>query len=177
MPFKIITLRHILSVAAGLIVSLSAFAQNQPNHAFEITIRPTQSYIKVTDLITLGENLEQKNEFRFLLHKDLIIESPAGLKPQLIISEQLQSIAEKISVPLHQYNIPLTSNQKQLTISYRGRISHSLTKPEEESARSFSKTAGLIDKEGIFLAKSTAWYPLSEQELVTFSAQIELPSS
>ena len=177
MPFKIITLRTILSIAAGLIVSLSAFAQNQLNHAFEIAIRPTQSYIKVKDLITLSDDLGQKNEFRFLLHKDMIIESPAGLKPQLIISTQLQSIAEKINVPLHQYNIPLTNNQKQLTISYRGRISHSLTKPEEESARSFSETSGLIDKEGVFLAKSTAWYPLSEQELVTFSAQIELPSN
>ncbi len=168
---------YALIFVLGLFISFAAVAQNQSNHAFEISIKPDQSYIKVKDVITLSDAYLQENEFRFLLHADLVIESPANIKVQKIISTQLQSTAKEINVPLHQYNIPLGENQKQLTIRYRGRISEPVTKPGEESTKSFSETSGLIDRKGIFLAKVSAWYPLTENELLTFSAQIELPPS
>jgi len=171
----IIKLTNTLIFTLGLSVSYSSFAQNQAHHSLEITIRPNQSFIKAKDRISLSDNSVQQKEFRFLLHKNLIVVSPAELKPIEKLSENLQGIADKLDIPLHQYVIPLTDGQKQLTISYRGRISHQPAQTDEVSTKSLGQTSGIIDKKGIFLAKSTAWYPLTENALLTFSAQIELP--
>jgi len=172
----IIKITNTLILGMGLFVSYAVFAQKQAHHSLDITIRPNQSFIKVTDLISLSDNTVQQKEFRFLLHKNLVIESPAKLKPQEKISEHLQGIADNLGIPLLQYNVPLTDNQTQLTISYSGRITHPAAQTEKETAKSLNQTSGLIDKKGIFLAKSTAWYPLTENALVTFSAEIELPA-
>jgi aminopeptidase N len=140
------------------------------HHAMTVTLDPATSGLKVTTQITLPDSAKAGQEIQFLLHKDLQVQSAQqNLREQPVILPALKKMLDTAAVPMKEYRVTLPAGAKTLTLSYHGKISHALDEND-------GGTPGLIASDGVFLAHSTAWYPLfNDDELVTFDVQIRLP--
>lgn len=136
------------------------------HHTLNIKLEPGSSTITAQDTITLPDHLASLPYFEFLLH--------AGLNPQSS-THSIETVATPSNSIQHHYRVTLTADKQAITLNYSGIINHPISATGEQYARGFKETPGLIDKEGIFLAGSTLWYPLVPEQLVSFELSISLP--
>ncbi len=146
------------------------------HHQLTVQLRPKSSSLKVSDLVTLPAALLVDSKVEFSLHSDLVIDGAEGRV------EKLESVAtgdpsdlNNGAVPVTRYQITLPAGAGAFSISYHGKIHHKIARPEEESARSFSASPGLIDTEGVFLAASSHWFPEISGHLMSFKMTVALP--
>ena len=140
------------------------------HHTMTLTLDPATSELKVTTRITLPDSTKAGQEIQFLLHNDLQVQSAQqNLREQPVTLPALKKILDTAAVPLKQYRVNLPDGAKTLALSYHGKINHALDEND-------GGTPGLVSSDGVFLAHSTAWYPLfKDNELVTIDVQIRLP--
>lgn len=138
------------------------------HHDMKISILPTKSTITVQDEITLSDTLQTQNQLEFSIHDDLQLQYP----PQAV---KLGVTKATDKVPLARYRVRLKPGQKKIRIVYSGIINHKIENSENESDRSFSNSLGVISEEGVFLAASTAWYPLLQEKLLSFRMSVTMP--
>ena len=140
------------------------------HHTMTLTLDPATSELKVTTRITLPDSTKAGQEIQFLLHNDLQVKSAQqDLREQPVTLPALKKILDTAAVPLKQYRVNLPDGAKTLALSYDGKINHALDEND-------GGTPGLVSSDGVFLAHSTAWYPLfKDNELVTIDVQIRLP--
>jgi hypothetical protein len=142
--------------------------KNSIHHEIQAKVSPVEHRIAVQDRITLPEN--HPREFHFLLHKGLHPLSPTeGVK---IIREK----EEHEGVPLESYRVKLPPATHTFVLKYSGSIRHPLVPYGKEEAGGFSQTPGIISEEGVYLAGSSYWYPVINEDLITFSLQAKLPA-
>jgi hypothetical protein len=146
-------------------------AANPVHHEMILALDPAQSELEVTTRITLPETAKAGREIRFLLHADLQVQSSeVSIQKQNNDDPLVQKLRETSGVPLNLYRVILADKMTTLQLKYTGKIHHAL----DDSA----ETPGLISSDGVFLARSTAWYPVfGDNELITFDLQIRLPES
>ncbi len=152
------------------LVVTSANATGPVAHSMTLSLDPAQSQLKVVTQITFPETPKAGQEIQFLLHGDLEVQSEqAIIRKQPVTDAALLKLLEASSVPLVQYRATLTENTSDLGLEYSGKIYHALDDNNDG-------TPGLISPDGVFLARSTAWYPIfSDDGLVTFDLKIRLP--
>ncbi len=148
------------------LVPLPLYAAGVPHHDMTVTLEPGLHRLSATDTITLPK--EFPREFTFALH--------AGLHP---VSEDAgvqirKKTGREASVPLELFSVALPADRTSVTLTYSGTIEHPLI-PGRNQARAFDQTPGSIADEGIYLAQSSAWYPLLETDFVTFALTVHLP--
>ncbi len=171
------------SVTALLLIictfhSLITFASTATfHHQMEIQLSPDTSEIRVKDHIQIPahvQNPEISTQLDFFLHTGLTITDIQGAE----IKTQGSEVALKSrSISIKHYTLTLPPGQKEFTLHFSGKINHPVQGPGQEYARSFSYTPGVISKEGIFLANSSAWYPQFENDaMVSFSLNIQVPA-
>jgi len=139
------------------------------HHAMTLTLNPEKSELQVTTRITLPERATAGGEIRFFLHSGLQVQS-SQVKVQKISAADpaWQKVQATSAVPLSLYRVTLADKMTDLQLKYKGKIYHVLNDRNE--------TPGVISADGVFLAHSTAWYPVfSEDELVSFELQVRLP--
>lgn len=175
--------KNVFSKLNSLVLWLTAWvcfpvhAGTLVNHEFDIEIIPSSSAIKVSDTITLASVSGPDEIISFVLDEGLAVEAE-GVRLDKVqpLSIHFTEYAQQSAVRLSEYQLTLSKDVTSFTLRYEGKINHTLLQPKEESARSFSQTAGVISPEGVFLAHSSHWYPVfSTDELVTFSMTIKLP--
>ncbi|MEW6742009.1 MAG: M20/M25/M40 family metallo-hydrolase [Planctomycetota bacterium] len=181
----------VLAVTAQEPASLAPPVQ----HLLQVRLEPEERTIDVVDTVTLPASLlsDGAKALSLRLHAALAIESrdpaiviepaenPAG-SARFGINDEGAGVAE---VPLREYLVrpargkwPETGS---LRLAYHGEIHHPLVAEEQEYARSFSRTPGLIDAEGVVLSGSTWWYPTltvgssSQDQLLRFRLVADLP--
>lgn len=162
----LLTELRLLLLLITCIVASTASAGNTIHHSLQVTLVPTTSMITARDTITLPDELASQQYFEFLLHK--------GLNP-VSTTHTLETLTTPTDSFQYRYRIKLDAQQRPITLTYSGVINHPLSATGEQHTRGFKGTAGLIDKEGIFLAGSTLWYPLVPGQLVSFDLAITLP--
>jgi hypothetical protein len=142
--------------------SLSAEILHQKLHA---SLDPASGQLQVEAELTLPEGLTAD----FLLHRGL---NPRSQTPgvSLVETEQIEG-----QVPLTRYRVQRPADLRRISLSYAGRISHSLTRQKESPGRSLERLAGTISSEGVHLDASTAWYPRFPGQLQTFKLEADLP--
>ncbi len=159
------------------IFSLTALASNQTwYHQMEITLTPDTSEIHVTDQLSVPEryrNQQTPTQLDFSLHADLTITDIQGAQ---ITLQATDTAPRTRPVPLKHYTLTLPPHQQAFTLTFSGKINHSVQGPGQEYARSFSYTPGVISQEGIFLANSSAWYPQFTDGMVSFRLNIQVPA-
>ncbi|MBL1432388.1 MAG: hypothetical protein COB94_002935, partial [Gammaproteobacteria bacterium] len=134
------------------------------HHQLNVTIEPSKSYISVSDTLRFSDEMTvSDNSIEFLLHRDLVIDSNGNI-------EKLPK--QNIPDHLNLYRITEIPENKQVTLRYAGSINHDLQQSNKENARSFSSTLGIIDKRGVFLDGSAAWYAYIPNTLVSFDLEI-----
>jgi hypothetical protein len=136
-------------------------------HDLRIVLYPGENRFTAEDMVTIPEDLLP--ELHFHLHQGLEPTSPTA--DILIVSK----IARLGTVPLESFRVNLPAGQNRFILKYGGRIHHPLEAYGKEQARGFRQTPGMISEEGVYLAQSSFWYPNFNEELVTFTLQVQLP--
>jgi aminopeptidase N len=163
------------------------------HHHLKVNVKPTESFIQVTDTIRLPENLLRgKEKIHFLLHGNLTIYQNTGDDNIEIKSEPGELKAEFFGINTAEFQInkklPIThytlkfldepkagAGDRMVTLTYKGTINHPIEKIGAEYARGFSQTPGTIEQRGAYLSGSSFWVPWFNDELVTFKIDAQLP--
>jgi hypothetical protein len=172
------------------LVLLTPFSAAQSiHHALDITLEPEEHAIEVTDTMTVKNvhQLARDGRLYFFLLADLepaLVEGGAWRLTRLaeIVPEHLGVTREDLPADqsFREYSLSLPGGQNlppdiTLTLSYRGKINFPLEEEEENYAKSFQRTTGTINAEGVMLQGGTFWYPWFFDQLVSFDARISLP--
>ena len=165
------------AIIGCMFYSMAVCANNQTfYHQMNIVLSPDTSEIHVTDNILVPEHYRDHPTaviLDFSLHADLTITEVQGAQ---ITLQQNKSATSSQPVPLKHYILTFPPHQKEFTVHFSGKINHPVQGPDQEYARSFSYTPGVISPEGIFLANSSAWYPQFADALVSFHLDIQVPA-
>ncbi|PIQ11047.1 MAG: hypothetical protein COW71_01430 [Ignavibacteriales bacterium CG18_big_fil_WC_8_21_14_2_50_31_20] len=170
-----------------LLLTLGAFVANaQTNlihHEINAVVKPINYFISVIDEITIPEALI-KNKIKFKLFSGLIIEENSTIM-KLDEFENAEDIGmdkdnvnadSKLKLNLYQINIPYDyKGDFKFKIKYSGKIESPIKQSEENYARGFSESLGIIWEKGIYLAGSTYWVPYFDNELITFNLTTTAP--
>lgn len=169
-----------------LLLSFSVFAQNTLiHHEINATINPSDSFINVTDIISIPESqLEDGLEFK--LHHALevapnkMITKLAGTVDAKDIGMDKDDVGSENALKLNVYQVNIPSGHSgelKLTVNYKGKIDSPVEQSDENYARGFSESPGIIWEKGVYLAGSTYWVPHFNDELITFNLTTELPNN
>lgn len=136
-------------------------------HDLKVVLHPEEQGLAVEDTLTLPEGLLP--EFRFMLHRGL---APVSATPGVEIVLEGTGNAE---VPFEIYKARLPRGSNTFTLKYEGLLFHPVSEAGREYARGFRGSPGIISAEGVYLARSSCWYPRVDDEPVVFSLVVELP--
>ncbi|HET6513659.1 MAG TPA: PDZ domain-containing protein [Thermodesulfovibrionales bacterium] len=159
-------------VFALLLVPLSSGADdvarrgNVVHHDIKITIHPQEHRLIAEDLITLPDGYQA--EVHFTLHSGL---DPSSLTPGVSIVREGERSGH---VPVESYRARLPQGQRKFRLTFGGTLFHPGSS-EKAEARGFSQTPGIVSEEGLYLAESSAWYPLFDEPFITFTLNVHLP--
>jgi aminopeptidase N len=163
------------------------YAQSYIHHEMEILLQPEQHSLFIRDIITLPESFLPENggSIYFSLHSGM---QPVSTTPGVsIIREEgkpdsahsnsyTDTPTQEECVFQEDFRVTLPAGVHRFEVNYKGEIHHPLQEGEVY-ARSFSETPGIISPQGIYLNGSTYWYPVFNDDLVTFTMDVRLPRS
>lgn len=179
---------YVFSLLLFILINLPStlWAQKYIHHEMKVVLQPEKRLIEVEDTVTFPESRSGNGirELTFVLHR--------GLRPVSANKElKITSIEDKGTAPgpeisnnsqppnkktiMEHYRVLLPAGKRSFTIKYKGEIYHPLKQQMEERDRSFKETPGLISSDGIFLGGPTYWYPWFDDELMTFSMEVQVP--
>jgi len=171
-----------------LVLSSISFAQNNLiHHEITANLQPSASFIEVTDEVTLPENLLSQ-ELKFTLHNALTVSiETSGLSIEKIneglnaedVGMDREESESSEGLQLNEYRIVFPENHSgelSFSIKYIGTIESPIEQSEENYARGFSESPGIIDDIGVYLAGSTYWIPHFNDELITFNLTSSTPA-
>ncbi len=165
-----------------LFVSLAGFSQNKAtHHILYVQIEPTKSHITVSDSVfTFG-----KEEIVISLNaslsvisfsKNVMAEQITGTTNAKDVGMDRDDSGENSGeVKLNKWKLKLKKGSGYFIIKYEGNIDQSFSHSAEDYARGFSETAGIVSDSGVYLAGSTHWIPVFDENPVTFMLNTSLP--
>ncbi len=149
-------------IVLSLLLALSLSASAAPavvQHDLTVDLDPDRGRIKVVDRIRLpGKSEEAEEIVDFYLSaafEPVLVDSTAALEPA----------PASASNALRRYRLRLAEDSNSLTLSYSGRIAQANGVYER----------GHVGAEGVYLTGSSAWYPLFDDALITFSLLVRAP--
>lgn len=167
-----------------VLLSFSVYAQNALiHHNISTTLKPSESFIDVTDIVTIPES-QLNNGLEFKLHHALevapnkMITKLDGTVDAEDIGMDKDDVGFENALKLNVYQIKIPKNHSgdlELTIKYQGRIDSPVEQSDENYARGFSESPGIIWEKGVYLAGSTYWIPYFNDELITFNLTTTAP--
>lgn len=172
-----------------LLLIFSGLQAKNIHHDLKVKIQPEKHLIEVLDEIFIPADFVQmkKSEIHFIMHGNLAIENHTpGVtieKTNAKIESTSSGVSNTISIPaefpIQHYLIRRQKNYQsdlRIILKYQGEIYHPIEKKNEEYARSFSESPGIISSDGVVLAGSSYWIPWFNQELVSFNLEVLLPT-
>ena len=170
------------------LIPASLSAQEWVRHEIRITVLPQEHQLKVQDIITLPQRSSEESDRKrhFLLHEGLkvrsttsgvqIVREKGPPRPESFgLAETLDLNGLSTDVPLAHYSVTLPQGQRQLVLSYEGRIHHPIEQGGQEYGRGPTDSPGLISPKGVYLYGASYWYPWFNDELITFDLDVKLP--
>ena len=162
-------------------------AEELVQHQLSVRLAPLKHHISLMDRITLPLSVREKagKEIRLRLHGGLELRSLSmGVRISVVGSKDEQGktgindSAKGKAFAVREYRLVLEKgswkDRNTVSLAYEGIINDPLTR-EEEYARSFSRTSGIIGKDGVMLAASSWWVPSFGDELCSFQLSVEMP--
>ena len=178
-------IKKILGIVFGLYIGLSAQDANI-HHDLSVKIYPEESKIEVNDKVKinskiLGDTFAFKLNYALkpeILNDELKFELVGEALPAKDIGMDRDDAENESSLLLNEYEVSGYDKNKELIfiIKYSGIVESPIEQSEENYQRGFSESPGIISDLGVYLAGSTYWVPIVEEELVTFNLTTELPS-
>ena len=182
---KVYLMKTFLTSLALLAVSGVVLAQDVVfHHEMTVSVDPATSQLGVKDTITIPGSTELSG-LTFSLHENLTPKSLTdGVSIEMTIDEA--GSADKgmdqedytSVVKNKHYRIQTDDGVTPgpLTLSYAGKINHPVKQANQEYARGFSQSPGLIDPQGVYLSGSSQWVPSFDEEYVTYKLTVHSPA-
>jgi hypothetical protein len=168
------------------LIALSGMAHAQDvvfHHELTVSVNPDTAQLEVTDIITVPASVKLSG-LTFSLHEGL---SPYSLSDGVSI-EQISDEAGPADKGMDQedYSTEIQTSHyrilaedgaspKTISLAYAGEINHPVKQSNQEYARGFSQSPGLIDPQGVYLSGSTNWIPSFDEEYVTYKLTVHSP--
>lgn len=175
-------MKKILIISLLLSVSLLGFAQNKAaHHSLHVQIEPAKSSITVNDTIFIAGAEEIVMSLNASLavssfSKNVTAEQMTGTTNAKDVGMDRDNSGESSSeVKLSKWKLTLKKGSEYFIVQYKGSVNSSFSQSEEDYARGFSETSGIIGDSGVYLAGSTHWIPDLDNGPVTFQLTTTLP--
>ena len=178
-------LKSLIIVLMSLALRVNA-QESFIHHEINANVEPSTSYIEVVDTITIPVK-KIGNDLKFTLNNVLSVTS---LSPGIEVKKLQEGInSEDIGmdreesetsrgVQLNEYQIIYPGEllgEINIQLKYSGKIEAPVEQSQENYARGFSESPGIISDLGIYLAGSTFWIPHFDDELITFTLTTSVP--
>ncbi len=148
-------------------IPVSVNAQEPVRHELRVAVYPEEHRLTVRDRVIVPKGLLP--ELQFLLHSGL---EPSSPTPGVQI---VRETGKPGAMPLESFRVRLPPEKNTFVLEYNGTIYHPLAPYGKEHARGFKQTPGMISGEGVYLARSSFWYPVFGEGLVTFTLRVKVP--
>ncbi|MCW8996418.1 MAG: M1 family aminopeptidase [Psychromonas sp.] len=178
-------LKNILT--SFVIIAAIANAQDSYiHHEINAKVEPATSYIEVTDDITIPASKFGK-DIIFTLNNVLSVTSQTpGIEIKMLqegtnsedIGMDREESESSEGVLLNEYQLIYPQNHTgdlNFKLIYNGKIESPIKQSQENYARGFSESPGIISDIGIYLAGSTYWIPHFNEDLITFNLTSSMP--
>jgi len=166
------------------LMTVSIFGQKAGiHHELNASIVPQESSISVIDEITISESA-LNFDLTFKLHDALKVSTS---KTVMLVKENVNAkdigmdiddADSESKLKLNQYTVIIPEGHKgdfNFTLEYNGKIESPVEQSEENYARGFSESPGIISEIGIYLAGSTYWVAHFEDQMMSFNLTTTLP--
>ncbi|MFC2103116.1 M20/M25/M40 family metallo-hydrolase [Bacteroidota bacterium] len=175
------------SILIGIIICTAvSLAQNSLiHHNINAVVDPVTSSVTVTDEITIPAE-QVSAELKFKLHTAMSTPLADGGFEIKLIRENIAAgdvgmdrEEEENGLRLNEYQIGFAQNYSGdlvIKLNYSGIIESPIEQSEENYARGFSESPGIISEIGVYLAGSTYWTPYFDDKLFTFTLTSTTPS-
>jgi Peptidase family M1 domain len=173
-----------LSLLGALFLPILVSAHQIIRHELHVVLQPDHHTLQVTDRITLPETLHPSDaELNyFALHAGLsplpltagvqLVRRPTATLP---VPGDSHANAGESRLPLERYAVMLPAGTRAFALQYQGAIRHASLQQSPQDAWSMPEIFGMLATEGIYLSGATYWYPRFDDELVTFTLDVQLP--
>ncbi len=157
--------------------AVASIARHDVTVSFDLAARR----LRATDRMTLGAPARTDTlPAGFFLARSLVLESIRldGKAVAFVDPDTTVRMSDWGGAPARFVRLdlpPRRAGNAVLEVSYAGVIDDRPAAPEQEYARSFEDSNGLVDSLGIFLAGSSAWVPDYPGSLFGFRVAAELP--
>lgn len=162
--------RFVLLVTILVNCPLSVHAKGVIRHNIKVLLKPNKHIIKAEDKITLPQEFVNAEILSFRLHKNL---KPVSITKGVKFLDANPS-TDKYDIST-QYHIEKPQGILSFTLRYSGKIYEPIEHQEEEYARSYGETSGIISSDGIYLGEESLWYPNFINNGLTFKLDVICP--
>ena len=148
------------------LLAASALSLTTPvvHHELQVELDPASGGLTVVDRVTLPAGWEGRP---FALHRNLKPDFAAAAVPQRLGDSLDHSPATAL---YRGWAAP--AGKRTFEVRYAGKIVIPPEQEPEEYARSFQRTPGTIQKEGVYLTAAAGWIPRFGNELFTFTINV-----
>lgn len=151
-----------------LFFAVAGYAQTLPHHQLQVVLYPEKHSLRAEDRVTLPAGAP--HTFYFSLQRNLNPVSPdAEIK-----AVEIDTATARDGSRMQKYRVTLPRGSDSFTLLYGGEI----FQPPQQDARemrSFESTPGIIAAEGVVLTGDSGWYPLLDQNMLSFTLDIAVP--
>ena len=151
----------------------SNFSYLIQSHHLRVKIDPAKHLIQGEDRLTVLIKGKNSRVLSFLLHPALRIISVTNVKTRKALhwsEAPLSSFARKIDVSLDE-----AGKSVSLSVSYEGSIYDPIAKEKALQFVRGDQTSGIIGPEGVYLSRSSHWYPDWPDSMATFDLEATIP--
>lgn len=166
-------------LAAPVLLPSSGQAADRITHALVVSLTPASHRLAVTATVAFPETAPAPAEF--LLSAALTITSATPAVQEVPLGDTQPFFGNNggsgalDAARVKRYRLAAAPADHRLVLRYEGVVNTPLAAQEEEYARGFRETPGIVGPEGVYLAGATFWYPQFRADLVSFSIEARLP--
>jgi len=149
----------------------------------KVTLDPVRGWLSVEDEMRVpgdasGHGQRGSLGVEYLLHAGLKIAASAPAAREVPLGDAARFFGihgSTTEVPLKRYRVDLPAAGATVRLRYEGTFDFGLSDRREEYTRGFRETAGIVSKEGVYLAGNGFWYPHAGQGLVEYEMEVAQP--
>ncbi|MFB3854765.1 MAG: M20/M25/M40 family metallo-hydrolase [Vicinamibacterales bacterium] len=160
----------------------AAPAQGPVEHEMKIALDPATHRLVVSDKIALASrppggsvDFVLNAALRLVRAEPAATEVPVSAGGAFFGINSTANLGRQVKVKRYRVSLPPGATP-EVTLAYEGEVDFGLSDEKEQYTRGFRETAGILGPEGVYLAGSGFWYPAFDQELLTFTLEVEQPA-
>ncbi len=142
-------------------------------HSLKVALDPARGWLTVEEALTVPLPMTE-----FLLHAGLKVTASEPAVTEVPVGDTVRFFginSSAAAVPLKRYRVAAPAAGGTVRLRYEGKFDFGLSDQKEEYTRGFRETAGIVSKDGVYLAGNGFWYPHVGPGLVEYDVEVAQP--